>query len=386
MIESDHIASFEMTDIRLKVRGKNYSFCKAFDVTLELGAFCRTADITVADVYRKLAQEIRRGDPCMVECDNVKVLTGWVTDIDAGYESKSHDITISVASKTCDIVDCSCVLGKAQLDGMSAKEIIERICAPFKIKVIWNAPDFPAPDFNLTMGDKCGEIIERICKKRHLTYTDDADGNLIITDLTQTTPAATLYNPPSSKDGAVNILSGKAHYGSRDRYSEYIVVSQVEPSDKDEDGKVAFEQQGSAIDEAVTRYRPLIIVSGDEQDSEADQASAAAIMMQRLGASNDFEYEVNGWKAATGKYRGLVWMPGSFVNVEDEFGGVESNLVIKAANLSISHESGRKSKLTLAPPQEFILGYTGKKGKKRSERWYDEDDYKKWVAEGGLKK
>lgn len=350
----ENLATFDTTNISVKMGGRRYSFWKSAQIHIAMGEFARevTLDVSDGDAATSAAGNLLMDSPVSIICDDITVLTGYIDNVSVKYDKSSHGITIRARSKTCDLVDCS-FMGDAQFDGESARGVIERICAPFGIRVIWKCADWVIGEINTSVGDTCAAIISEICKRGGVFYTDDAAGNLIITDLKTTAAVATLYNPPN--DVGSNILSGTVNYSSRDRFSEYTVESQIDFGGYDV-SEFAYISSATARDPGVKRYRPKRVIAETAQDSAADESSAELEYMAATAAAAEFEYKINGWKDANGE----IWRAGALVTISDAMAHVNNQLIVKAADLSISNDGGRVTSLKLCYPNAMIKNYVPK--------------------------
>lgn len=346
---------FETSDIAVKLDGRRYSFWKSANIHMAIGEFAREVALTVSDNTESVsaAGNLTMGSPISVICDNLTVLTGYIDDVSVQYSGTSHSLVIRARSKTADLVDCSFV-GDAQFNGQSAYRTIVEICRPFGIKVIWNCLDWTIGEMNTNVGDTCAGIITEICKRGGVFFTDDAYGNLIITDLAADISLTTIYNKISTKES--NVLSGNIKFSSRDRFSEYTVESQDTAVDGDETAEYAYMASGTVKDSGVTRYRPKIVIAQTNQDSGADINSAKQEYMSAIASAADFEYKINGWKDDLGN----ILHGGTVVNVVDEFAHVDNRLIVKSADLMVADRSGCTAQLKLVYPNALIKNYIPK--------------------------
>lgn len=346
---------FEPSDIAVKLDGRRYSFWKSANIHMAIGEIAREVSLTVSDSLdaASAAGNLTMESPISVICDDLTVLTGYIDDVSVNYSGTSHDIVIRARSKTADLVDCS-FTGDAQFNGQSARQTIMEICRPFGINVIWNCPDWVIGEYNANVGDTCAGIITEICKRGGVFYTDDANGNLIITNLTADASVATIYNMPSSQTS--NVLSAGVKFSSRDRFSEYIVESQDTAVDGDETAEYAYMASGTYKDSGVTRYRPKVIIAQTNQDSKADINSAEQEYRSAIAASAEFGYKINGWKDDMGN----ILHGGTIINLVDEFAHVDNRLIIKSVDLTVSNTSGCTADLKLVYPNALIKNYISK--------------------------
>lgn len=346
---------FETSDIAVKLGGRRYSFWESANIHMAIGEFAREVSLSVSDGLdaSSAAGNLTMGAPISVVCDDKTVLTGYIDDVSVQYSGTSHNIVIRARSKTADLVDCS-FTGDAQFNGQSARRTIMEICRPFGITVLWNCTDWTIGEYNANVGDTCAGIITEICKRGGVFYTDDASGNLIITNLTPDASVATIYNKPQSETS--NVLSADVKFSSRDRFSEYIVQSQDTAIDGDETAEYAYMASGSYKDSGVTRYRPKVIIAQTNQDSGADINSAEQEYRTAIAASAEFGYKINGWKDDFGN----ILHGGTIVNLVDEFAHVDNRLIIKSVDLTVSNTSGCTADLKLVYPNALIKNYIPK--------------------------
>lgn len=346
---------FETNDIAVKLGGRRYSFWKSANIHVAIGEFAREVTLSVSDNQdaSSAAADLTMGSEISVICDDLTVLTGYIDDVSVMYNSTSHNITIRARSKTCDLIDCS-FTGDSQFNGQSAYRTIVEICKPFGIKVIWNCKDWTIGEMNTNVGDTCAGIITEICKRGGVFYTDDAYGNLIITNLITDSSVKTIYNKMDSKTS--NIISATAKFSSRDRFSEYTVMSQDTVVDGDETAEYAYALSGTVKDPGVKRYRPKIVMAQTNQDAGSDINSAEMEYMAAVSDAADFEYRINGWKDDLG----IILHGGTFVNVVDEFAHVNNRLIAKSVDLTISDRGGCTAQMKLVYPNALIKNYVPK--------------------------
>lgn len=359
----ENTSTFDTTNISVKLNGIRYSFWKSATIHTAIGEFSREVVLNVSDSTDAASAvgNLYMDSPISIICDDKTVLTGYIDDVAINYNSGGHTITLRARSKTCDLVDCSYV-GDTQFNGQSAYNTIARICNPFGINVLWRCPDWTIGEMNANVGDTCAGIITEICKRGGVFFTDDENGNLIITNLIEKLSTGTIYTKPSVEKS--NVLSANVKFSSRDRFSEYRIESQSIAMDGDDTAEYAYMAGGTVHDSGMTRYRPRVVIAQTNQDSAADTFSAELEYMSATAAAADFSYTINGWHDDNGN----VWTAGTFVNVIDEFAHVDSKLIVKSADLSISADSGRVVQLKLAYPNSLIKNYIPKSHSR--DPWY----------------
>lgn len=330
--------------IELKVSGQKFSGWKTASVTRAINLFASYFEVSLSQ--KSLAVPLDA--PCQIFVDGLLVMTGYIDEIKPNYAATSHEITFSGRSKTADLVDCAAIFDTGQIINDELSSIITKIIQPFGIKLVFNPTgSFPIVDFQLQQGETAAAAIERLCAMHSLIYHDDAEGNLVISQAKIDLPIGTLIHKVSA--GAQNnILSGGCAYSHRDRFSEYIVKSQIPGSD--ETGGEELSTEGRSKDQTISRYRPMLLLAESSMDNEKAKGRAIWEKSNRIGKSLTLGYTVQGWKNGIGS----LWQPNSYVAVDDDFVQIKGKLIISAVTFNISADSGTTSALQLSPPQAFI--------------------------------
>lgn len=333
--------------IELRVGGKRYSGWKQASVRRSINAFTSSADFVVSDYT--FPRSIPLDAPCQVLINNIPVITGYVDVITPSYNATSHEVAISARSKTCDLVDCSAMLDTGQIMQGDVKNIINKIIEPFGIGLKFKASGaFPVIDFQLQQGETASTTIEKLCVEYGLVFMDDAEGNLVITKISTGSSVGSLIHKVGAGSHRNNILSGSCEYSRRDRFSEYRVLSQMSGNDY-MTGEQLTSVNGVAIDNEISRYRPMVLLAESSMDNAAALARAEWELSTRVGKSIAINYTLQGWLNNNGD----LWAPNSFVTVDDDEVSVKSKLIISEVSLSIN-DSGTTTTLQLSPPEAFI--------------------------------
>lgn len=333
--------------IELKIDGIKYSGWKTASATRTLNCFASTFNLTVSGRRIGSKQNIPLDGLAKIYVDDILVITGYLDEVKPQYDASKHEIIFSGRSKTCDLVDCSAIFETGQIINGTAKEIIQKIIAPFKIDLIYQADANPTiPDFQLQQGETAACAIERICNMAQLVYTDDAEGRLVIAKIgTGTSSAKLVHNVDFPEQN--NILSCDCTFSHRDIFSDYIVKSQTAGTDFIS-GEDISGIEGTISDSDVKRYRPLVLLAESAMDGEAAQKRAIWERANRRGRILDLSYTVYGWHTGGGK----LWEPNSFINVNDDFAIINGKILISSVNFTAG--TGTTTSLSVAPPEAFI--------------------------------
>jgi len=338
-----------MSDIVLNIGGTNYSGWLSLDLTISMETLAGVFNLSLTDnIGRsnspiKKSPTIRPGDTCSVLLNGETVITGYIDKVTPMIDATTHTIIIQGRDKTGDLVDCSMTQPINQWKGLTADQIIERICSPFGIPVSTNVSvGDPFETFVVDQGSTCFEVIQKLCYMRQLLAISDGKGGLLLTT-TGTDRANT-----SLVEGE-NIKAGQADYDYSQRFSSYLCKGQKQGVDLSNqiDNTGNF---GEYDDPAITRYRPIMVIA-DGQASIADCTQRAKWQGAiARGKSRKLTITVNSWSQANGS----LWGINKIVPIKSVLLGVQDNLLISACNFKLD-ENGEITVLTVTDPEAYTL-------------------------------
>ncbi len=259
---------------------------------------------------------IRPGESCELKMGFDSVLVGYVETVDEAIDGDSHTIAISGRDKTADLIDCSAIGKTGQWLGSRVEQIAEQLAKPFGVSVRAEVDTGAAlRSFALQEGESVFAAVERAAKLRGLLLTSGRDGALVIT-------RAGLKESKTRLVLGENVLSARATFDVRDRYSAYIMKGQVAGTDF-ASGPSASQLKAQAEDAGVSRYRPLLIVNDTPDTSGAMIDRVRWEANCRAARSISFEVRVQGWRDASG-----LWAVNTLVPVVLARLGVYATLLI----------------------------------------------------------
>lgn len=364
-----------MTDddnrVEVRIGGKVFAGWKSVVISMSIEQVARafamevTADFPGNVDFRTL----QSGDLCEVFIGKDRVCTGYIEATPVSYDGKKVRVQIQGKSKTIDLVQCcppsaaypapssessnlwADVKGK---DGMAkgsavtpsggtanswkdipVAKIIAELCAPYGIQVYAPTLGSKIATHTVNPGETVIKSINRLIDKENLIVTDDADGNLVIMDPTESGDlVATL------KTGE-NILAGSARFDASKRFSQYVVLGQHSGSDSDF-GSSAAEDRGIAYDENVKRFR-LHVIKDSGQSSIRSCADRALFERDYQAAGSEaVDVSVQGWKTQSGS----LWQLNMPVRIEDNVLRVRGTLIVCDVSFSLG-ATGMHTKLKL---------------------------------------
>lgn len=276
------------------------------------------------------------------------VITGRIRDVNPAYDHQSCGVAVTGADRTQCLVDYSAL--PQQYNGLGLAELVARIATPFGITVAVAAPmGAPIARFVVEDGETAFDAIERACRSRGVLPLTDAAGQLVLSRAGATVATAAVRGGWGG-----NVEAAQGQFTDRDRAHEYIVKAQRPRRDEDESESDAAHIVGTAIDDGIAGYAPLIIVASDPLDLAGAQARAEWERAVRRGRARHVTVTLTGWRDADGG----LWRVNTRVPYHDDILGIDAELLIASVQLQCS-DQGTTATLELADPAAFTPDPTG---------------------------
>lgn len=345
-----------MPDLSLLVNGRKYNGWKSASIALGMEQIAGCFSLTVSEKWhgQNSAWQIMPGDTCRLLIGNTPVITGYVDDVNPSYDNGSHGVSVTGRDKTGDLVDCSAIHKSGEWVNVSLAKIATDLCAPFGITVAAATDTGKAfSRFSVQEGETVFECIERAARERGILLMSDGNGRLILTRSGTNRIGTALVK-------GKNIENASGQFSHKERYSKYIIKGQSPGSDWT---STTHNTQTKAIaeDNAVTRYRPLIII-GEQGDGSTYADRAKWERNVRAGRSSRISYTVTGWHHGAG-----LWLPNNLVTVNDDYLGVQGDMMLASVRMSLD-DSGSKTELELCRKEAFSLINLPAKHKSKSDK------------------
>lgn len=328
--------------VSLKVGGVEWTGWKSCQVargvenlagTFALGLASRTAE-------GSMVLPIAPGMDCVLSSNGDPICTGWVDSVQRQLTSSDHSIQVDGRDKTCDLVDCSAVHSPGAWKGMSLSALIRELCAPFGIEVALEGDEGAAfKDFKINPGETVAAAMQRLLKQRELLAVPDGRGGLRLANIGGETHTGTL------REG-LGVLESGFSSKAAERFSDYIVDGQKKGTD-DSFGE-ACSVRGEVKDPEITRYRPMLIRSGQQGEAAYMRQRAQWEMTTRKAKGTEVKVKVQGWRDEGG----TLWTPGWLVSVDLPTLEISQDLLIADVTLTKSMD-GTTADLTLKDPDAF---------------------------------
>lgn len=290
--------------------------------------------------------QIAPGEPVEVKIDGQVVLDGYIDAVSVSYAKNAAEITVAGRDRVADLIDCAAAVdGPFEFTRVKLDAAIRKVVAPFKIDVIVEA-DMGETFARLAIqpGETAFEFIERACRFRGVLPVSNGIGGIVITK------PSTVKSPGKLAYGN-NILACETSFDMRERMSLYVVKGQAEALDGYTETSAMVGPEGRAVDSAVKRYRPKLVV-GENQSYELSLNERAA-WEKKIAAARAARatYTVADWYA-DGK---TLWQPNTLVWVADSLGGLNQEMLIVGVEMIRNRTDGAITRLELALPGAFDL-------------------------------
>lgn len=344
-------------DLTLIVGGRLLSGWTSIRVTRGIERCPSDFDVVMTELYPEEvgAFVIQPGDACQVLLGSDLVMTGYVDRFVPSIDSGAHAIRVVGRGKCADLVDCDAEWPGGQISGSSVLEIARKLAAPYGVSLTGDASypisvstdvtdaGPPLHQFNLMLGEKAFEIIERLCRYAGLLAYDDPAGNLFLTQTGKVSAAS------GFKQG-VNVQSASLEYAMDQRFSEVLAFIQNLDtfSDAGDNGNLV----ATVTDPNVPRHRRKVLIA-ESGDSGFDVLKRRANweVARRSGRSRRLQVRTDGWRDSAGK----LYAPNSLVPVD--FPALKlapTTWLISEVTYKRDGQSGTTCELVIMPPDAFI--------------------------------
>ncbi|MGN6777566.1 phage baseplate assembly protein [Rhizobium sp.] len=375
--------------IVLRVNGRNYDQWTSAEVTRDLKDFSGSFNFTLRDPKRSLQTfafaskgsifKLRPGPRADVLINGKVVLSGYIEDVNPRIDDRQAEVTISGRDKTGDLIDSAALTdGPSEFKNVRLEEAIKRIAKPFGLTVR-NEIDTGEPfgRYSLDLAETAFSAIEKGSRERHALVLSDGVGGIVITRTGAKRAPADLTLPG-------NVSSSDGRFSHQNRHSKTYVRGQGEKAGKSRSGTVALDTTaaplapgdrskgdgsatamerkgttatGIAVDDEITRYRPIVHMARTKADQESAQGEADWRMRTARASSEELTYKVRGFDV-----NGDLWQVNELTYVSDAFQDIERDMLITRVTCR-SDEEGNFTELAIMSPEAFDNKPVGKRRK-----------------------
>lgn len=284
---------------------------------------------------------VKPGDPCSVAIGGDTVTTGYVDHYSIGIAGSRHTIRCAGRSKCQDLVDCSADIANGQLARSTVLALAQQLAAKYGITVTCLGDPGPVvPVFNVTYGETCWEIIERVARYAQLLAYDDENGNLVLAQAGSQTMAS------GFKQG-VNVEAAEVAYTMDQRFSDYVVYA-LAMNTIAEFGALA--PLARVKDSGVPRFREHVIIASQGPGIALAQKRAQWEMTRRWGRSQQINVTCDAWRDSAGK----LWQPNALAPIDIPAARM-TGLEFTIGEVSyVRDKRGTHAELLLMPREAFL--------------------------------
>lgn len=326
--------------VELLVDGKEYSGWKEVEITRSMESAAGAFALSVSERRPWSIIPNRRAE---VRDRGVPLAVGWIDKASSSFAATSHNRKVIGRDLTADMVDCSAMNEEVEWTGLDLYELSTRLADPFGLDVVQDTfVGDPFEVFRLQPGETAWEALERACRMRGLLAHADRFGALRLAK-------------PGSKRSLVslvegqNILEASIEVDRSARFSNYTVRGQSQGSNN-WNGELAAQPEGTAVDLAVERYRPLMVLGESNVTPTVAQDRAQWEAAVRAARGSKLVLKVQGWHQASTP---SPWDVNMVAPCVIPYFGLDDELLIT----SLTHSqgaSGTFTKLELMRPDAFL--------------------------------
>ena len=341
-------------DVILRLNNQDWRGWQSVEITRQVDAISGTFSLGLVSREQQGGSllPITKGMACEILAGDNPLINGHVNSRSEGLSKQDHSLNLSGRDKSGDVVDCSAVHKPGQWRGQNILQLATALCAPFGVSVTLEGEPGPAFSvFKLEQGETAFEALDRALKQRELFAFPTGTGDLVLAKIGSKSCETPLVL-------GENILNCSFSEDEKDCFSTYIVQGQQAGND-DVWGEKAAAVQAVSNDEAVARYRPLIIRAENQVNADVAKRRAAWEKTVRAGRAVSLEVSVQGWRQTNGE----LWPINALVQVCIPLLNVDSELLVSKVRFSKSAQGGTLTQLTLCHKDSFIPEPEDKKKK-----------------------
>ena len=329
-------------DITLRIDGVDWTYWTSVQVTRQMDAIAGTFSLALADKWIGGAQAlpIAAGMACQILIGGEQVIDGYIDQVRPSFSATAHGISVTGRDRSADLVDCAAIHSPGQWLNCTVLQLAQALASPFGVHVTAEG-DVGAPiaSFKLEEGETAFEALDRALRQRELMACPDGKGGIVLLKAGAGTASGSLRQ-------GENILSAEGQFDMADRFSDYIVKGQKPGTDKGW-GKDACAVRGQYRDQAVQRYRPMLIRAEQSGDSSnAHQRAARAVTV--TATVQGFRQQGVGREQS-----GPLWQLNQMADVDLPYLRISQRLLVAGVEFRRDATSGSTTRLTLRDPAAF---------------------------------
>lgn len=344
--------------VTIETGGKVWSAFERVQVRAALNEAARTFSLEVAfePGPAATAAVFKAGNPVTISSNGDRLVVGYVDRYRPVISATRAQASISGRSKAADAIDGAAIHKTGRFENKSLLDIAQELD---KAKVGFEsvAQLDKIAKAQLRPGETVFGFLERYARQQNVTLTGTAEGKINFYDAKN----------PKRHAGALqqgaNLVQLEVDHDWSKRHSHYVVRGQKAVGTAVEQ----LEIEAVARDNAVERWRPIVIVEQKDTDDDRAKKRSKHHRDRSAGRSLSASATVQGFRDDAGQ----LWEPGRLIYVESAAGDIAADMLIETVDFT-QDASGSLAVLSLVDPR----AYNGKKGRggKSGQEWSQDDD------------
>lgn len=284
--------------------------------------------------------DVSVGDLCSIFVNRKIVLAGIVDTVKRSLSKQGPSLSFEGRSVASILTD-SCVTKFSTLP-TKIDALAERLVRPLpfigKKDFVYNGAkkESVSREFvEISPGDTVFEVIKRAANSQGYLFWASPDGKFVFDKPLVRGEAD--YKIHALEDGSeMDYIEGSVERTINGVHSEVKVVGESQDGD---DIKYVM---ATAKNGDMPFAKPLV-VNWNENDGPAKRTAELQVAVEKA-SSTRLEYSLKGFSQ-----NGKVWQINKFVDVRDDYNGVEDAYLVKSVTFTLDRQSGMRTKLELQP-------------------------------------
>lgn len=332
-------------EVTLVVGGFAYGGWKSVRVTRSIESIAGSFHLEVSDRWAGQDEPwpVAEEDACQIRIGDEVVIDGYVDRRAFALAGQQRSLTYSGRDRAAALVDCSVVLDRWAFRDATVLDVARKVAEPFGITVSLQ-PGLVLPKaprkLVISPGDTAFEVIRKAAESTEVLIVSDGAGGIVLTEAGTGRAAALVEGE--------NILGASVDYDASERFSRYVVATQV--AGTDEASGAVTRIRAEATDEGVRRPDRVLLIrpaSGLSIDYARQRADWEARV--RAARAEAVTVVVQGWTQPDG----ALWPLNALTRVRCPGIGVDGDLLISELEHSLDSEGGAITQLRLVRPDAF---------------------------------
>jgi prophage tail gpP-like protein len=338
-----------MTEVAIRVSGREYRGWKTARVTRSIEALSGSFDLNVSERWENQKQPwpIGEGDLCAVLVSGQTVINGFIDRRELSFSATDHSVSVSGRDRAADLVDSSALLDKWEFSHVDVLSLARQIARPYGLAVSLQPglvlPSIAVPKkLSIDPGDTAASALETVCKIAGLLAVSDGQGGIMLTRSGSARCTTEIVE-------GENMLTGKATFDYSGRFASYLVLGAHKGNDEF-NGEASAAVKGTADDDGIARKARTLVIRPEGNVTIAQAKKRAEWeAATRAAKSGAVTVTVQGWTQADGS----LWPLNRLVRVRSPLLGVDGDMLITQAVYSLSTAEGSTTELSFKRPAAF---------------------------------